>query len=451
MAKAKTRYSCRECGGKHHRWLGRCPDCNEWDSLEEFTESKSATISQTPASLRIQAAKPIGEISADTTVRMPVGLGEVDRVLGGGLVPGSGILLAGEPGIGKSTLLLQISQNISKDKRFLYVTGEEGAAQVKMRADRLGTFTENLFLLADTDLDRILDQIQKVKPAAIGIDSVQVLRSAHVPSAAGSVTQVREVTGVLLEIARISNCPIILVGHVTKDGSVAGPRVLEHLVDAVLSFEGERTDGLRILRALKNRFGSTQEVGLFEMRSGGLRQVEDPDNLLLPSQQSSSPGSAIGVIVEGSRPLLLEIQALVCSSSYGTPARRASGLDTARLQMLSAVFEKRLQIPLMDRDIYANVVGGVKVHSTCADLALAAALLSSIRERPITEKRVFAGEIGLLGEIRSVSSLPRRLEAAARLGFTSAVIPRGALSEKRPPGLEILAIDDLSQLIEVIT
>ena len=324
---------------------------------------------------------PIGQIEPKAEKRVPTRLAELDRVLGGGLVPGSGMLIAGEPGIGKSTLLLQTAQRISaQGARFLYVTGEESAAQVRLRSDRIGKAGDELYLLAECDLERIEDQIAAVRPAVVGIDSIQTVRWAEVPSSAGGVTQVREVTARLLALARREGFPLLLVGHVTKDGGVAGPRVLEHMVDGVLQFEGERGQPLRILRGIKNRFGSTQEVGIFEMRGDGLAEISNPSKLLLGERRSDAPGSATAAILEGSRPLLVEVQALVSPASHGTAARKVSGLDASRLSMLAAVFEKRLGLPFGERDIHANVVGGVKMSSTAGDLALITGQKPEIRK-----------------------------------------------------------------------
>ncbi|MFQ5655895.1 MAG: DNA repair protein RadA, partial [Planctomycetota bacterium] len=396
-------------------------------------------------------AIPIGEVEPRAERRLATGIGELDRVLGGGLVPGCGVLLAGEPGIGKSTLLLQAAQSLSlAGERFLYVSGEESAAQVKLRADRLGESGEELYLLAECELERIEEQIVKLRPAALGVDSVQAVRWHQLPSSAGSVLQVREVAARLITLGRRAGFPLLLVGHVTKEGTVAGPRVLEHMVDGVLSFEGERTHGLRVLRARKNRFGSTQEVGLFDMRAGGLFEVENPSHLLLGERRGDAPGSATAAILEGSRPLLVEVQSLVSPTAYGSPARRVSGIDPGRLSMLSAVLEKRLGLPLGDKDIYANVVGGVRVQNTAADLALAAALISSLADRPIPAERVFTGEVGLLGEVRPVPGLSHRMEEAARLGFTSAWIPEGSLPEAPPAGLALRELRDLGDLLRCL-
>jgi len=450
MAKRRSVHCCTACGGQQPRWLGRCPDCGEWDSLvEELVgeEGRPLPDSRTGRPAALAAAVPIAEVEPSAERRLPTGIGELDRVLGGGLVPGSGVLLAGEPGIGKSTLLLHAAQRLSRaGARFLYVTGEESAAQVRLRSDRIGEAGDDLWLLAECDLERIEEQIVELRPAAVGIDSVQTLRTAEVPSGAGGVVQVREVTARLLSLARRDGFPLLLVGHVTKEGAIAGPRVLEHMVDAVLGFEGERGTPLRILRAAKNRFGSTQEVGIFEMRGDGLLEVANPSRLLLGDRRADAPGSATAAILEGSRPLLVEVQALVSATTGGAPARKVSGLDPSRLTMLAAVLEKRLGLPLADRDIHANAVGGVRVTTTAADLALAAALLSSHHDRPVPADCVFIGEVGLLGEVRPVAGLAERLEEARRLGFQSAAVPAGATDPASVTGVRVHEIRDVAQL-----
>ena len=475
MAKVKTAFVCMECGTSQSRWLGRCPDCGAWDTLKEEKQRREKRGSGAVSSLvRPGKAVPIQEVELNADERIETGIGELDRVLGGGLVPGCTLLFAGEPGIGKSTLLLQCAQELSKERasndssadavsrpeaqteaqtaprKFLYVTGEESAAQIRLRADRIGDSGDQLYVLAECDLEVIEEQIIDLKPAVVGIDSIQTLRWQEIPSAAGGSLQVREVTARLMNLARSFGIPTLLVGHVTKEGNIAGPRMLEHMVDCVLSFEGERTQGLRVLRGIKNRFGSTQEVGLFDMQGGGLREIANPSQLLLGDRRSPAPGAATAAIVEGSRPLLVEIQALVSPTSHGTPARKVSGFDSGRLSMLAAVLEKRLGIPLGDRDIYVNVVGGVRISTTCADLALAAAILSSLHERPLSHQRVFMGEVGLLGEVRRVGGIRRRLEEAHRLGFTHACTPVATSDEEKHSELDTLEISDLGTLAELL-
>jgi len=417
MAKAHTVFLCLECGSTHERYMGRCPDCGTFNSLSEhkIKEDKPGRTAPRLSGEKSEAV-PISEIEAREEDRIASGLGEVDRVLGGGLVPGSGILLSGEPGIGKSTLLLQLANSVSKTEdgknRFLYVTGEESSVQVKLRADRLGVSAENLWLLSECDLEAIEQQVKATSPAVVGIDSIQTVRWDDLPAGAGGVVQVREVTSRLLAMARKEGFALVLVGHVTKDGTVAGPRALEHMVDGVLQFEGERGHSLRILRGLKNRFGS----------------------------------SATAAILEGTRPLLLEVQALVSAAAHGSPARKCSGIDSARLSMLAAVLEKRLGVPLGGCDIHANVVGGVKLRGTAGDLALAASLLSSFHDRPLPRDIVFAGEVGLLGEVRPVPGTGQRLEESSRLGFKTACVAPGSLEGSGPTGMKIHEIPELSQL-----
>ena len=445
MAKARSVFICDECGSDHPRWLGRCPDCNCWDSIREMRLGAGPS----PAAAPFGTAKaiPIGDVEPSAEKRLPTGLAEVDRVLGGGFVPGCGILLAGEPGIGKSTLLLQIAQKMSGDnQRFLYVTGEESAAQVRLRADRIGISGDPLFILAECDLQAIEEQITSVAPAVVGIDSVQALRWAELPTGTGSVMQVREVTGRLLALAKRQGFPLILVGHVTKEGGVAGPKALEHMVDGVLQIEGERGRPLRLLRGLKNRYGSTEEVGIFEMRSDGLVEVDNPSNLLLGERRPTAPGSATAAVLEGSRPLLVEVQALVTPASHGPSARKVSGIDGARLSMLAAVFTKRLGLPLADCDIHANAVGGIRLRGTSGDLALAAALLSSFHDRRLPADCIFVGEVGLLGEVRPIAGLRQRLEEAHRLGFDAGCIPVGSLQQDAPAGMRIHEVSELAEL-----
>ncbi len=445
MAKTRTVFLCNECGSDHPRWLGRCPDCDSWDSIREMRLGSTPP----PAGPQVgnATAIPITEVEPSAQHRLTTGIPEVERVLGGGLVPGCGMLLAGEPGIGKSTLLLHIAQRMSTDgQRFLYVTGEESAAQVRLRADRIGISSDHLFILPECDLNTIEEQISSVEPMVVGIDSVQTLRWAELPAGTGSIMQVREVTGRLLAMARKQGFPLILVGHVTKEGGVAGPKALEHMVDGVLQIEGERGRPLRLLRALKNRFGSTEEVGIFEMGSNGLAEVENPSSLLLGDRRPSAPGSATAAVLEGSRPLLVEVQALVTPASHGAAARKVSGIDSARLSMLAAVFEKRLGLALGECDIHANAVGGVRLRDTSGDLALAAALLSSFHDRRLPTDCIFIGEVGLLGEVRSVAGIRHRLEEAHRLGFESGCIPIGSMQEAPPEGMRVHEVSQLAEL-----
>ncbi|MAW77977.1 MAG: DNA repair protein RadA [Planctomycetes bacterium] len=447
LAKSRSIFMCLECGTSHERHMGRCPDCGTFNSLKEH---RLGSHSKEPASrLTIEktSAVPITQVEANEEDRITTGMREVDRVLGGGLVPGCGMLLSGEPGVGKSTLLLQIAQAISlTGKRFLYITGEESAAQVRLRADRIGASSQELWLLSECDLDTIEQQILANKPAVVGIDSIQTLRWEEIPAGAGGVVQVREVTSRLMTLSRREGFPLLLVGHVTKDGGVAGPRALEHMVDGVLQFEGERGHALRVLRGLKNRFGSTEEVGIFEMRSDGLAEVENPSGLLLGDRPHNAPGSAAAAVLEGTRPLLVEIQALVTPAAHGAPARKTSGIDNGRLSMLAAVLEKRLGVPLGGCDIHANAVGGVKLRGTAGDLALAAAILSSFHDRALPKDVIFAGEVGLLGEVRPVPGTRQRLEEASRLGFKSACLAPNSLEGSGPDGMRLHETPELANL-----
>ncbi|MEC9477383.1 MAG: DNA repair protein RadA [Planctomycetota bacterium] len=447
MGKSRLIFMCLECGTSHERHMGRCPDCGTFNSLKEHRlgSEKSQTVPRLETEKGI--AVPIAEVEAKEEDRIATGIGEVDRVVGGGLVPGCGMLLSGEPGVGKSTLLLQIAQAISAaGNRFLYITGEESAAQVRLRADRIGASSEQLWLLSECDLDTIEQQILAAEASVVGIDSIQTLRWDEIPAGAGGVVQVREVTSRLLSLSRREGFPLLMVGHVTKDGGVAGPRALEHMVDGVLQFEGERGHSLRVLRGLKNRFGSTEEVGIFEMRSDGLAEVDNPSGLLLGDRPESAPGSAAAAILEGTRPLLIEIQALVTPAAHGAPARKTSGIDSGRLSMLAAVLEKRLGIPLGGCDIHANAVGGVKLRGTAADLALAAAILSSFHDRALPRDVIFAGEVGLLGEVRPVPGSRQRLEEASRLGFKAACLAPGSLEGSGPDGMRLHETPELANL-----
>lgn len=442
---------CLECGTSHERHMGRCPDCGTFNSLKEHRIPAEARPSSQSSPKVRSTAIPIDQVEAREEDRIATGIPEVDRVLGGGLVPGCGLLISGEPGIGKSTLLLQIAHAISRQNhRFLYVTGEESAAQIRLRSDRIGEAGNELWVHSECDLHSIEEQIRDCRPAVLGIDSIQTIHWNELPAGAGGVVQVREITSRLLTMARREGIPVMMIGHVTKDGHVAGPRTLEHMVDAVIQFEGERGHSLRILRGLKNRFGSTEEVGIFEMGSTGLHEVENPSALLMcdrpGSAPVSAPGSATSAILEGTRPLLVEIQALVTPAAHGTPTRKPSGIEAGRLSMLSAVLEKRLGIPLGGCDIHANAVGGVKLKGTAGDLALAAAILSSFHDRALPRDVIFAGEVGLLGEIRPVPGTRQRLEEASRLGFHAACVAPGSLDGSGPEGMRIHETSELGQL-----
>jgi DNA repair protein RadA/Sms len=425
VAKVQTQYVCQSCGATSPRWLGRCTACSEWNSLVE--ETAPAETRATKAARRGPSASravPVGQVEADAHARLETGIGELDRVLGGGAVPGGVVLLGGDPGVGKSTLLLQALAGLSaRGIRTLYVSGEESAGQTAARAKRLGATTDALFVLAESDLDSVIASISEVKPAAIVLDSVQTVRSGVLESAAGTVSQLREVASRIVDVCKRENVAAFLVGHVTKDGALAGPKVLEHLVDTVLAFEGERGQAFRSLRAQKNRFGSATEVGVFEMTKDGMAEVKNPSALFLAERQAHASGSVICATCEGSRPMLVEVQALVSPFSHGSPRRTAVGIDGARLAMILAVLERKAGLGLSGCDVFVSVAGGVRVDEPAADLAVALALASSLRDRPAPPNLVAFGELGLSGEVRSVPRAKERLAEAEGMGFLRAVIP----------------------------
>jgi len=446
-----SRYVCQACGYTSPRWLGRCPNCQGWNTLVEERASSAPGGRGRPG--EAEAIEPVwlDDVSETGSPRLGTGLGELDRVLGGGLVPGSFVLIGGDPGIGKSTLLLQAAATLARTKPpVLYVSAEESAAQIKLRATRLGVPGQGLGVLAATQLEAVEAAIRKLKPAVAVVDSIQTLWSEGLGGAPGSVGQVRECAAHLTRIAKTDGIVLLVVCHVTKDGLLAGPRTLEHLADCVLEFEGDRHHFYRILRAVKNRYGSTSEIGVFEMTGAGLKEVAELGDLFLPNEGSPLAGRAVAACMEGTRPLLVEIQALVASAAYGMPQRRASGVDANRLAILLAVLEKRMGYRLAANDVFLNVAGGLLVDEPAADLAAAMAVVSAFKDRPLA-RAALVGEVGLSGEIRPVIHLERRLEEAARLGFKRAVIPqanRDALSAGTPLGLEIEGAADLSQAVE---
>ena len=422
MAKAKTYYSCRECGYQSASWLGRCPECGKFGTFEEEkvkVESGKRKVENEGQSV----PKRLEEITYSHTPRITTHCAELDRVLGGGIVPGSLLLLGGEPGIGKSTLLLQTALTI-RDRRLLYVSGEESEQQIKMRADRIGTAESELYLLSETDVQRILEHVDALKPDLLIVDSIQTVTSSDIESPAGSVGQIRQSTAHFQHLAKSTGIPVLLIGHITKDGTLAGPKVMEHIVDAVLQFEGERQHGFRILRALKNRFGSTAEIGIFEMMADGLREVENPSQVLLSQRDETLSGTAICATLEGVRPIFIEVQSLVSSAVYGTPQRNASGFDLRRLNLLLAVLEKRCGFKLGAKDVFLNIAGGLRVTDPAIDLAVAAAVLSSNVDIPIPSDVCLAAEIGLSGEVRPVSRVEQRIAEADRLGFKRIIISK---------------------------
>jgi DNA repair protein RadA/Sms len=455
MVKPRATYTCTECGAQHPRWLGRCPGCGAWHSLVEESAPAEAPRRGDLLGLgpRSKAAQPIplAEVDASASPRLATGIAELDRVLGGGLVPGSVLLLAGEPGIGKSTLSLQLAIQFQRRwGRVLYVTGEESLEQVRLRAERLGEIPDSLLALSETRVERLAEPWRELRPSLVLIDSIQTMSTDWVESAPGSVAQVRESAALLAATAKAHGTVLVLVGHVTKEGAIAGPRVLEHLVDAVLSFEGDRGHTFRLLRASKNRFGSTQEVGVFSMGEAGLSAVENPSELFLAERHPGAPGSVIVPIIEGSRPMLLEIQALVAPAGYGTARRTCLGIDDARVALLLAVLDRRSEVDLLSCDVYVNVTGGMRVAEPAADLGVALALASSRLDLPVPADVAACGEVGLGGEIRRVGRVPLRLREAARLGFERVLVPAAMASASGAPEGRFatgIAVENLAQAV----
>ncbi len=447
MAKQPTpAYRCTDCGWTAGKWVGRCGECQAWGTVEEVGAVRART---TPAAVSTTPAVPIGTVDVATAHAIPSGVDELDRVLGGGFVPGAVILLAGEPGVGKSTLLLETAATWARaSRRVLYATGEESAAQVRLRAERIGAVADELFLAADTDLATILGHIDTVEPTLVVLDSVQTISSAQVEGAAGGVTQVKEVAASLIAVAKARGIIVVLVGHVTKDGSVAGPRTLEHLVDVVLHFEGDRHGPLRLVRAVKNRFGAADEIGCFELVDDGIIGLSDPSGLFIGDREHPAPGTCVTVTMEGRRPLLAEVQALIAPSSTPQPRRVTSGLDSARVAMMLGVLERRAGVRLAQQDCFAATVGGVKLNEPATDLALALAIASSASDLALPTALVAFGEVGLAGDVRSVTSMSRRLAEAARLGFTDAIVPARSRSTGAPPaGLRLHEVSTVQDAI----
>jgi DNA repair protein RadA/Sms len=455
MSKVKIRYVCQNCGSTQAKWMGKCPDCGEWNTLIE-----KQVIETPPSAQRARSVMPIDggavpmslpEISSDGFDRIPVQGSELSRVLGGGIVPGSVILISGDPGIGKSTLLIQLAADMAHTLgKVLYVSAEESARQIKMRASRLDIHEPNLFVLPEIHLESILQHTAELRPKLIIVDSIQAIYTDVVTSTAGSVTQVRECASQLLRLAKAESVPVFLVGHVTKEGNIAGPRVLEHMVDTVLYLEGERFQTYRLLRSVKNRFGSTDEVGVFEMIEAGLQEVTNPSEAFLAERLPNAAGSAIAVTMEGTRPLLVEVQALASTTSFPQPRRTANGVDLNRLLLLTAVLSKRVGFRLSDQDVFVNVVGGLRVGEPAADLAVAVAIASSIKNVPVPADLAVVGEVGLSGELRSVGQLPRRLNEAAKLGFTRLLVPRSRRAAiVAPEGIEVVGVRTLQQALDV--
>lgn len=441
-SKAKTVYVCDNCGYESVKWFGCCPGCSEWNTMnEQFKAPEASKKSSKPIANYASNVQKINEITCDGEIRYNTGLVELDRVLGGGIVKGSLVLLSGDPGIGKSTLLLQICQFLGRTLNILYVSGEESAHQIKLRADRLGVNTDNLSVFCETDVQVISEYMRSSSPDIVIIDSIQTMNFTELNSSLGSVAQVRECTNCLMQAAKSLNIPTIVVGHVNKDGNIAGPKVLEHIVDAVLYFEGERHLSYRILRAVKNRYGSTNEIGVFEMKDDGLSEVENPSEMMISGRPKNTSGSCVACLMEGSRPILAEVQALVSSSGFGNPRRMANGFDYNRLNMLIAVLEKRAGYFFGNMDVYINVVGGLRLDEPASDLSVALSLISSLKDAPIKDDVIAFGEIGLGGEIRSIGSCEQRIKEAARLGFNKCIVPYHnykTLNSRAKSGIEII-------------
>lgn len=455
MVKAKKScFFCQNCGYESPKWLGQCPGCREWNTFAEelvSTASLKKNGSRNDGTVRTAPAV-LSEIEMKEEDRVLTGIGELDRVLGGGIVAGSLTLVGGDPGIGKSTLLLQVCRFLSLNgHKVLYISGEESLKQIKMRAGRIGTFNDNLLLFCETNLDIIAETIKKYQPAAVIIDSIQTMYNENVSAAPGSVSQVRESTGVLLQLAKGMGVSVFIVGHVTKEGTVAGPRVLEHMVDTVLYFEGDRHASYRILRGVKNRFGSTNEIGVFEMREEGLMEVENPSEYMLNGRPKGACGCVVACSVEGTRPLMIEIQALVCHSNFGIPRRQATGTDFNRVNLLMAVLEKRLGLQMSGCDAYVNIAGGMKIQEPAVDLGMVLAIVSSFKNRSVDEKTVVFGEVGLSGEVRAVSMAEKRVQEAKKLGFSTCILPAAnADMLKEIKGIRIIGVSSVQDAIEYI-
>lgn len=453
MAKTRTRYICQECGSAQPKWMGRCPDCGEWNTLQETIVESSKPGAASPMTQQALAGRnspqPLGQITADSYERTLLPMDEFNRVLGGGLVPGSITLIGGDPGIGKSTLLLQISAGLARTGSVLYISGEESAQQIKLRASRLNMPDDNIFLLTETNMSAILAHIQQMSPKFLIVDSIQTVYLDELQSAPGSVSQVRECAARFQEIAKSTNIPTFLIGHVTKTGAIAGPRVLEHIVDTVLYLEGERYHAYRLLRGVKNRFGATNEVGIFEMSDVGLSEVVNPSEMFLAERLPNASGSAIAVTMEGTRPLLVEVQALASTTSFGNPRRTANGVDMNRLLLLVAVLTKRVGVRLADQDVFVNVIGGLQIGEPASDLAVAVAIASSFRNQPVAADVALVGEVGLSGELRAVSHLETRLKEAAKLGFKRCLLPSSSqLKQIKNPPLELLPVRSLGDALQ---
>ena len=449
--KTRVVFVCQQCGGQSHRWAGRCPDCGAWNSLAEVVEAPETARSRLSS---LPRATPVALPRIETAkfARIQVPIEEFNRVLGGGIVPGSVVLIGGDPGIGKSTLMLQVANMVSEVVgQVLYISGEESPEQIRLRAERLGISSERLFVLGETNLDAILGAIEEMRPALVVVDSIQTMYLESVPSAAGSISQVRECAMALLRTAKATHVPVFLVGHVTKEGAIAGPRVLEHIVDTVLYLEGERFHTYRLLRGQKNRFGSTNEVGVFEMQEAGMVEVANPSAVFLQERLETPLGSAVAVTLEGTRPILVEVQALTSPTSFGLPRRTANGIELNRLLLLAAVLTKQVGLSLSNQDIYVNVVGGLRVNEPAVDLAVSLAIASSYRDLPVAHDLAAIGEVGLSGELRRVGHADRRLSEAGKLGFRRCVLPRAMTEERlaQSTGVELLGARTLREALDI--
>ena len=455
MAKGKASvYFCQSCGFESAKWMGQCPGCKEWNTfVEEIVDKKNLKSGGKQASVLSDAKiLPLSAIETAQDKRISTQMKELDRVLGGGIVQGSLVLVGGDPGIGKSTLLLQVCKNLAmQQKQVLYISGEESLQQIKIRAERIGKFEDTLRLLCETNLDIIRGIIDREKPEVVVIDSIQTMYNEEVGSAPGSVSQVRETTSTLMQIAKGLNISIFIVGHVTKEGVVAGPRVLEHMVDTVLYFEGDRHASYRILRGVKNRFGSTNEIGVFEMQQSGLREVENPSEFMLSGRPEDASGSVVACSMEGTRPILVEVQALVCRSNFGMPRRTATGTDYNRVNLLMAVLEKRLGLKLADCDAYINIAGGIRMNEPALDLGIVLALISSYKEKPIDERTICFGEVGLSGEVRAVSMAEQRVQEAKKLGFEVCILPEASrVTMQEIKGIKLVGIKTVKDAIDYL-
>lgn len=446
MGKIKTKYVCQECGYNSNKWLGKCPACGEWNTFVEEFEEKTVT-----KSIGISSNKkpvPLSQVTIDDEVRYKTTIKELDNVLGGGIVKGSLVLVGGDPGIGKSTLLLQVAAAVGSQRlKVLYVSGEESLKQTKLRADRLNIGNDNIYLVSENNLDYIVKYVEDIQPDVLIVDSIQTIYNPNVQSAPGSVSQVREATATLMKISKVDSVATFIVGHVTKSGSIAGPKVLEHMVDTVLYFEGDKNHTFRILRGVKNRFGSTNEIGIFEMTFKGLKEVMNPSEIFLSNRPESASGSVVIAGMEGTRPVLVEIQALISNSSFGTPRRMSVGVDHNKMVMMMAILEKRLGIQIQGCDAYLNVVGGMQLSEPATDLAIVAAVISSFKDKVLEEGIVIFGEVGLTGEVRSVAHAEQRIHEAIKLGFKKCIVPKGNL-EHAVSGIKIIAVENVEEMLQ---